>query len=115
MHKYQWQIEEQWANRNAQIVSMRLDKMTYSEIGAKFDISVERVRQIVNRHRRELRDGPKRLSMRAWWAICCLLSEHTTLEILRLPQTGRTTLREVVDFMHRRGFWPQYNENGGYK
>lgn len=112
MHtKYRWQMEKEWRDRNSQIISMRLDKMTYREIGECFGISQERVRQIINKHHRELRNGPV-LRLRSWWAICCLLSEHTTLEILRLPGVGRTTLREVVYFMHRRGFWRQYNENG---
>jgi len=106
---------DDWDDRNVQIVCMRLDKLTYKEIGDRFGISQERVRQIINKHRGRLINGPRRLTMRGHWAICSLLSEHSTLDILRLPQTGRTTLREVVDFMHRRGFWPQYNENGGFK
>lgn len=102
--------------RNIEIISMRLDKMTFEDIAKTFDISTERVRQIIYKHRNELRSGRQpRLSLRAWWAIASLLSEHTTLELVSLPGIGRTTSREVVDFMHRRGFWPQYNENGFYK
>ncbi len=40
--------------RNAQIILLRLDKQTYAAIAEKFNISLDRVRQIVNRHRREL-------------------------------------------------------------
>lgn len=102
--------------RNAEIISMRLDKASFREIGERFDISLERVRQIVYKHRNELRAGRHpRLSLRAWWAIGVLLSQHNTIELLRLDGVGRTTLREVVDFMHRRGFWPQYNKNGFFK
>ena len=110
MNKWKWR--DDWPERNAQIIAMRLDKYTYRDIGDRFDISKERVRQIISKHVRELMNGPPRLTLRAWWAICTLLSEHTTLQVLMLPQTGMTTLREVVNFMHRRRFWLEYDENG---
>ena len=100
--------------RDKEIILMRLDKCTWREIGERFDISRERARQIVSHHRRRLKNGPLRLSMRAHWAVCVLLSDHTVLELLRLDGVGMTTVREVIDFMHRRGFWSQYDENGRY-
>ena len=103
MHtKARWKIEKEWHDRNAQIVAMRLDKLTYREIGEHFDISQERVRQIIYKHMRLLRNEPY-LTHRAKYVIRLLLSQHQPLEVLRINGVGRHTLDEIKRWMSAGG------------
>lgn len=95
MTTYRWKREKDWDNRNLQIVAMRLDKLTFKEIGEHFGISQERVRQIINRHMRKCYNNEIFLSVAAKQTIRRLLSEHTAIEVLRLKGVGMKTLREI--------------------
>lgn len=96
--KSRWQREKQWRDRNAQVVAMRLDKLTFQEIGDQFGISPERVRQIINRHMRMLRND-QYLSMAARRTIRMLLSEFVPVEVLRIKGVGKTTFEELKQWM----------------
>jgi len=99
MHtKSRWQIEKTWRDRNRQIVAMRLDKLTYQEIGDHFGISPERVRQIINKHMHRLRNDVD-LSMAARRTIRLLLSEFVPVEVLRIKGVGKTTFEELKQWM----------------
>lgn len=102
--KHRWRKEDDWENRSAQIVAMRLDKMTHQEIGDHFGISRERVRQVINRHMRLLRNEEPHMTARARRAIRLLLTEHHPIEILRIKGVGLDTLHEIERFMEAGGY-----------
>jgi DNA-binding CsgD family transcriptional regulator len=103
MTALRWKRERDWDNRNLQIVAMRLDKLTYKEIGDHFGISGNRVRQIVYRHMNKCRNNEVFLSMAAKQTIRRLLSEHTPIEVLRLKGVGMKTYGEIKDWMAAGG------------
>ncbi len=112
-------------------VSMRMIGMTYKEIGGAMGVSGSRASGIVKEGEEYQRMGiDALLSVRARNITMAVVGrvggiyptpywieaeQYIPLNFLMISGCGRTTLREIIAWMHDADCWLEFNKNGAHK